>query len=236
MDTQSPTTIDIPSKSITILVSIYQAGAFLHAKIKNLLQIENFEDCWIVLLNCQDLHNESLIYADFVGQHPNVLEIKYSQHINLYPTWNDGIAITNSRYIMNSNVDDMLHPEYVRTCTRYLDENHDVSVVSSKVLMTDTPNQIWPEWDWCDQMPFHAYPLSSAGPCPVWRRSLHDKYGYFNDFRVIGDARMWEKWYAGGEKFGLIDKQLVLYLRNPHSLERRADPITGVSLRDLDLQ
>jgi len=137
---------------------------------------------------------------------------------------------------MNSNVDDMLHPDYVSLCTEYLDSHPDIAVVSSRVIMTDTPNQIYPDWEWCDEMPFHAYPQSTAGPCPVWRRSLHEKYGYFDNYRVIGDARMWEKWLAGGEKFGLLDKKLVLYLRNPNSLERRRDPTTGRSLRELDLQ
>ena len=236
MDTQSERINELPRKLITILIAIYEAGDFIKAKIQNLQQISTFDDCWIVLLNCLNKDHESEICRDFVRSNENVLEIRYSTHINLYPTWNHGIAITNSKYIMNSNVDDLLHPDYVRHCAEYLDDHNDIAVVSSRVLVTDTPNQLWPDWEWCDEMPFHTYPLSTAGPCPVWRRSLHDEYGYFGDYRVIGDARMWEKWLAGGEKFDLIDKKLVLYLRNPQSLERRHDPQTGLSLRELDLQ
>jgi len=236
MDTQPERTDKLPSKLITILVGIYDSRKFIEAKIRNLQQLTVFSDCWVVLLNCLDLGRESEIYADFVRDNDNVIEIRYSTHVHLYPTWNDGIVVTNSTYIMNSNVDDMLHPDYVSLCTEYLDSHPDIAVVSSRVIMTDTPNQIYPDWEWCDEMPFHAYPQSTAGPCPVWRRSLHEKYGYFDNYRVIGDARMWEKWLAGGEKFGLLDKKLVLYLRNPNSLERRRDPTTGRSLRELDLQ
>ena len=237
MDTQPSRVDELPSKSVTILVAIYNAKEFIKAKIENLQQLSTFDDCWVVLLNCLDNQNESEIYRDFVRSNDNVLEIKYGAHVNLYPTWNHGIAITNSKYIMNSNVDDMLHPVYASQCARYLDDNPDIAVVSSRVLMTDTPNQVDHNiWEWCDEMPFHPYPLSSAGPCPMWRRSLHEKYGYFGDYRVIGDARMWEKWLAGGEKFGLLDEKLVLYLRNQQSLERRCDPQTGIPLRELDLQ
>lgn len=237
MDTQPKRTNELPSKSVTILVAIYNAKDFIKAKIENLQQISAFDDCWIVLLNCLDNDKESETYRDFVRSNDNVLEIRYSTHINLYPTWNHGIAITNSKYIMNNNVDDQLHPEYVVKCAQYLDDNPDMAVVSSRILMTDIWNQSdHNKWKWCDEMPFHPYPSSTAGPCPMWRRSLHDKYGYFGDYRVIGDARMWEKWLAGGEKFGLLDEKLVLYLRTNQSLERRRDPQTGLLLRELDLQ
>lgn len=236
MDTQPSRTSELPKKLATILVGLYRSKDFIAAKIKDLQQLTAFDQCWIVLLNCQDLDGESRVYSDFVRDNDNVLEIKYTTHVNLYPTWNDGIAITNSKYVMNSNADDMLHPDYVNICAEYLDANEDTAIVSSRVLMTDVPNQLYPDWEWSDEMPFHPYPKSTAGPCPLWRRSLHDKYGYFDDYRVIGDARMWEKWLAGGEKFGLIDKKLVLYLRNPVSLERRNDPATGISLRELDLR
>jgi hypothetical protein len=57
----------------------------------------------------------------------------------------------------------------------------------------------------------------------MWRRSLHKKYGLFGDYRVIGDAKLWEKWYGGGVKFGTINKNMVLYLNHIDSLERRSN-------------
>lgn len=224
------------AKLITILVAIYEAGDYIRAKIENLQQLQQFQDCGIVLLNCQDKHKESLCYSRFLAENDNVLEIKYANHTKLYSTWNDGIRVTMSPYIMNSNVDDMLHPAYVKLCTEYLDEHPEISVVSSKVGITEEPNQIWPDWDIVENMPFLTYPDSTAGPCPVWRRELHKKYGLFDDrCGVISDALMWEKWFAGGEKFGLLDQRLVLYYRNNKSLERRKNS-DGEFLRDEDLR
>jgi hypothetical protein len=130
----------------------------------------------------------------------------------------------------------MLHPSYVKTCTDFLSVYEQVAAVSSRVLVTEIPNQIWPDWQSNDELPFVVYPKATAGPCPVWRRSLHDTYGYFDDrCEVVGDAIMWEKWVAGGEKFGLIDQKLTLYYKNALSLERRKDG-DGVSLIQKDLQ
>lgn len=224
MDSQSPGLTTIPHKLITILVALYEAGPFLRAKLQNLERLHHFDKCWVVLLNCENKHNEADLYTDYLSKYPNMMARQYNSYVSLYTSWNDGIMATNSTYIMNSNVDDMLHPAYVELCTDYLENNPDIAVVSSRVAITDEPNRVWPNWNSSEDMPFHAFPDSTAGPCPVWRRSLHAKYGMFDGrCRVIADGLIWEKWHEGGEKFGLLDKRLALYYRNPTSLERRRD-------------
>lgn len=224
MDTQPPRTDEIPQKSVTMLVSLYEARYFLKAKIENLRQLQDFSDCWVVLLNCQNKHGEDSYYSEFLRSNHNVLEIRYDHWVSLYRAWNDGIRATRSKYIMNSNVDDMLHPEYLRACTEFLDSHPDTAVVSTRVGLTRTPNQHRPDWTVDSDMPFYSFPLSTAGPCPMWRRELHHKYGLFcEQYQVISDGIMWDKWYAGGETFGLIDRRLALYYKNPRSLERRQD-------------
>lgn len=226
----------MPQHTITVLVSLYKAGKFIRAKINNLIQQTIIHDCQVVFLNCQNLDNEREAYVELLGDE-NFREIMYDSHRRLYPTWNDGIQCTQSKYVVNSNVDDMWHPKYLQYCTQYLDKHPEAACVSSGVLVTEIPNQDDPaQWRKYGKYPLATYPQSTAGPCPVWRRSLHDKYGWFGDYSVIGDARMWEKWNAGGEQFHLIKDFLVLYYASSNSLERRHDPDTGVLLRDLDLR
>ena len=235
MGTQPPRAGRAPKRTVTVLVALYKAGKFLETKLKDLASQTIFNECTVVLLNCQNLDKESSIYRPFMDKYPNVIEIVYKSHIKLYPTWNHGIRNTRSDYICNANVDDLWHPKYLEACVKFLNQNPDFAVVSSNILVADKPNQVWPNWIWVSRMPNRAYPLSTAGPCPVWRRKLHNKYGYFGDYACIGDAKIWEKWYAGGEKFGLIDKDLVLYYLSPQSLERRRNS-AGRLLRDIDLE
>lgn len=224
----------MPNKIVTILVALWKAGGFLEKKLINLKQQTFFSQCNIVLLNCQNHDNEAGIYVDFL-KHDNVTEIRYDEYTYLYPTWNDGIKSTESEFIMNSNADDMLHPEYVETCSHWLKTHPDFACVSTGVLLTYHPNQVYPNWEHQGNLPLDFYPNSTAGPCPLWRRSLHDKYGYFDPrCSTIGDTVMWEKWYAGGERFGLIKRDMVLYYAHSDSLERRVE--NGISLRDSDLK
>lgn len=222
--------------TITILVSLYKAGEYIEAKVKNLLQQSIIKSCQIVFLNCQNLDGEREYYKDYLCD--NVHEILYDQYVGLYKSWNDGILKYPSDYICNSNADDMWHPDYLKIMRNYLDSNKDIGIVNSRVLITNIKNQT-DHKTWSANLgtiPLKEYPLSTAGPCPVWRRSLHDEYGYFDDLLTIGDAIMWKKWFNNGVKFGNVDKPLVMYYASPMSLERRFDAATGKSYKQLDLE
>ena len=220
---------------VTVLIAIYKSGEYIDSKIKSIIQMQDFKDTEFIFLNCQNLHEESEKIKPLCLQYPNIKQLHFDQHVNLYMTWNAGIQLSNSEYITNYNADDQWHPKYIRKCVEYLDKNKDVAIVSTKVLKTYTPNQVHPNWSYHDRMPVYAYPLSSAGPSPMWRRSLHGVYGLVGDYRVIGDARFWEQLHAGNERFGLLEEDLVLYYVTSESLERRVDNITGHTYIDLDL-
>jgi glycosyltransferase involved in cell wall biosynthesis len=222
-------------RKVAILVAMYKASRFVDAKIENLKRQTILGDCNIVFLNCQNLENERNQYRSFLGG--NITEIVYSDHTGLYQTWNDGIKATESEYVVNANVDDMWHPEYLERLTTILDENQDHSVAYSHVKSTSQPNQFdQKEWNYKGGLSIKPFPQGTMGPCPVWRRSLHDKYGMFADTQVIGDALMWQKWRRGGEKFYQVQEPLVLYFNNPNSLERRCCPDSKLPLREVDLR
>lgn len=219
---------------LTILAALYKSGEFVQSRLQSIINQTVFDKCNLVILNCQNLHNEYDHYSHLLNR-TNITSIEYDTHKYLYDTWNDGINITSSDYIVNANADDQWHPQFAEKCINYLDENPQVSVISTGVLLTNIPNQIWPNWESQGEFPKYIYPASTAGPSPVWRRSLHEKYGLFESCAVIGDALAWERWVAGGEQFNLINEDLVLYYHNPMSLERRQTD-SGELFRDRDLR
>ena len=58
---------------------------------------------------------------------------------------------------------------------------------------------------------------------PMWRKSLHERYGLFNpwDFAAIADWEFWLRCAAGGARFMLLRERLGLYYRSPRSHNRR---------------
>ena len=59
------------------------------------------------------------------------------------------------------------------------------------------------------------------GPQPMWRKSVHNRHGYFDD--SLESAGDWEFWLrlAGTETFLHIDEILGLYLKSPNGVEHR---------------
>ena len=148
---------------LSILVALYKAGNFVQSKLQSIINQTIFDDCQLVILNCLNLDNERNIYEKYISL-PNVSVIEYNEYKYLYDTWNDGINITNSEYITNANVDDQWHPEFAEQCTNYLDNRHDISIVSTNILVTHIAHQLWPNWEYHDKFPQYVYPNSTAGP------------------------------------------------------------------------
>jgi hypothetical protein len=59
--------------------------------------------------------------------------------------------------------------------------------------------------------------------CPVWRKSLHNKYGYFDEkiYGPYADYEFWLRCMDDSTIFGLIDKVSVIYYLNPYGHNSR---------------
>ena len=116
----------------------------------------------------------------------------------------------------------------------YLDKNSDLSLVYADQLITTTPNDVFAttraenKWNW----PAYTYEQMKHGCCvgsqPMWKKSLHDRYGYFReDFLCAGDYEFWMRIGSYGEKMALIPAILGLYYFNPNGLEHSAPGRAG---------
>ena len=110
---------------------------------------------------------------------------------------------------------------------RTLDQNPEIGLVYADVILTRTENETFekrtpartyhcPEYN-------REYLVTTCyiGPHPMWRKSIHDWYGYFDkSFVVSGD---WEFWLRIAEDTGFlhIPDCLGLYLINPDSIEHK---------------
>jgi hypothetical protein len=62
------------------------------------------------------------------------------------------------------------------------------------------------------------------GCMPVWRKSMHDKSGLFDEnLKYAGDWDMWLRAVKDGSKFLKIDEILGLYYLNPEGLSTNSE-------------
>jgi hypothetical protein len=71
---------------------------------------------------------------------------------------------------------------------------------------------------------------------PMWRRSLHERYGLFNpwDFGAVADWEFWLRCASRGARFTLLREPLGLYFLSPWSHNRRL-PVDAARARVMDM-
>jgi len=56
----------------------------------------------------------------------------------------------------------------------------------------------------------------------MWRRSLHDRFGMFDEtYKIAGDWEFWARCAKGGATLAYLPEPVGLYWSRPNSLERR---------------
>ena len=128
----------------------------------------------------------------------------------IYSAWNAAIRTSTGEYITNANSDDRLARWGIEKLAHQLDVRPEIGVVYADVdKVTDLSggfDHAWRSgyfkwWEGEDQFETLKSGLFFLGPMPMWRKSLHDKYGYFDEqFHSAGDYEFWLR-LSATEKF-----------------------------------
>ena len=223
------------SHRITIITSVFDAGDLLEPFIENVLQQSVFYDCLWYLVCCNDslTHSDELICHNLAAEYPdNVRFYHLNPDPGIYGVWNYVVKQCDTEYITNANVDDRLHPKCIERHVQVLDENPDIDLTYCYNKCSFDTNKSF------DDIPDYArYPTAEFSPKamlrgnlphnhPVWRKSLHDRFGFFDT--SLFSAADWEFWLrcvVGGAKFRLIPETLGLYYWNPGGISTNPETV-----------
>jgi glycosyltransferase involved in cell wall biosynthesis len=223
----SGTADDKSSIRVSAIVSTYNSERFIRGCIEDLVNQTLYQkgELEIVVVNSGSGQNEEAVVREFQNKYINILYLRTQERETVYAAWNRGIKAASGRYITNANTDDRHRQDALELMAGVLDQKPGIGLVYADVLISETENETFEKhtpaghFRWLD---FDREKLSVGcfiGPQPMWKKSLHDEYGYFNEtFTSSGD---WEFWLriAGGTDFLHIREFLGLYLRSPESLE-----------------
>lgn len=235
----------------TLVTSVFQSDEFLQGFINNTVQLDGYEsgliDQVFVVANMTD--HERILLHDLLVSRTNVILFWNRKDPGLYNCWNLGIRVARRRYVSNANVDDLRDPAHVTTLLICLEMHPEVHVAATAlnpfykfpvdgVLPDDRPG-------WYADLSGHfglfdlahlstkedglygLDPHNIPHCMPVWRRSIHDRYGWFNEARygTFADWAFWMKSMRNGESGYLIPDALSFYFVNPNSHNRRGNEL-----------
>ena len=215
---------------LTCLLSTYHDLPLLYGRLDNLLtQDVEMEVIVIAEKRSKELevieewcsHNP-YHSIDYPGNPPLWL-IKTDGIPTLYDAWNMGLEKAEGEYITNVNTDDRLYPGALKKMIDVLDNNPDYGLVYPDVdRVAEIDGEPFAQFNWAEGDLNILLGGCFLGPMPMWRRSLHDKYGLFDGgYHSSGDYEFWLRLAKDGVKFYHLKEVMGAYFDRKESIEHR---------------
>ena len=213
---------------VSAIVSAYYAEKFIKNRLENLLMQDPIPQI-VVIAKSGGVEEKTAQEAQVDWYSHDVIKLISTQGTpTIYEAWNMGIKAAKGEYVTNANCDDKFNPGALKRMAQIMDDNPDIGVVFSNVYVehVDGKGNNWKRIS--DETGPWKNPIDTLidrcviGPMPMWRKSLHDEYGYFDEqYRHAADYEMWLRFAFGGAGFYYIDETLGVYLKRKDSDEHR---------------
>jgi Glycosyl transferase family 2 len=199
---------------ISILTSIYKGEKYLKGFFESFLNISNLNEVELILIHNDPDIEETNIVNEYKNEIPNIIYTEVPRE-DVYASWNRAIKLSTGKYLAMWSVDDRRLPDSLGKQAEILEKNKDCMIVSGnyyKVFKYGDTNGYLKK-DPVKQSLFNKVPKFNNGCFLMWRKSVHDKVGYFDEqFKIGGD---WEFWCRVTNNFKALPCNTILgyYLR-----------------------
>jgi len=226
VDLDSVSLTELPK--ISFITSMYNDEQFVEGFLEDITNQTIFKDkCELILVNCASEQKEEELIKPWLEKYPdNIKYIKLDEDPGIYGAWNLAIKESTGAFISNANLDDRKSPKFAETLAKFLYLNEDVDCVYTENLVTQKPHetfqqntangQAYPSEDFSIEALLRGNPPHCM---PMWRKSLHDKNGWFEDkYRSAGDWDFWLRCAFNGSVYKKFGEPLGLYYFNPEGI------------------
>lgn len=211
---------------VSAIVSTYNSEAFIRGCLED-LEAQTLRDrLEIIVIDSASPQNEQAIVREYQQRFDNIIYLRTEEREGVYQAWNRGVRLASGKYLTNANTDDRHRPDAFERMVHTLEAMPDIALVYADVLITEIENEVladchpvgrysWLDWD----RQALLYQGCFMGPQPMWRRSIHEEYGLFDEsFVTSGDYEFWLR-ISQTNDFFHIPEVLGLYLKSPTSIE-----------------
>ena len=175
---------------------------------------------------------KNLIIGEYLVKYPyNIVYKKLDKDPGIYGTWNEALELATGEFITNANLDDRKAPNSLECHALALVADPDLSLVYADSFITAAPNETY-EKNSSEGRKYNFEQFSKESMLrgnqphnnPMWRKSLHDKYGFFNDkYRSAGDWEFFLRCAFEGEEYKKLTECLGLYYFNPKGVSTNTE-------------
>lgn len=216
---------DIPK--ISLVTSVFKADDYIEQLMEDITRQTIFEEkCEWIILNVDPPGSEKdeEVIMKYVERYPNnIIYKRLEEDPGIYDTWNMGIKMASGEFVTNVNCDDRRRVDGLEQQAKMLVSHEDADLVYNDSYLVHEPNIMYEDVPHdCSRYQFEQFSKEAMlrgnlpHNNPMWRRDLHEKYGYFNQhYKSAGDWDFWLRCTFGGAKFVKHPEILGVYYFNP---------------------
>lgn len=219
---------------VSAIVSVYNSEKFIKGCLDDLLNQTLYKNgnLEIIVVNSGSEQNEEKIILDYKNKYDNIIYIKTEQRETIYQAWNRAIKIAKGKFITNANTDDRHSKIAFEKMLNAFQMNPAIDVVYADEFVTNIPNDTFDSKTkkkiirWSNFVKEFLLFGCFIGPHPMWKKSLHDKFGYFDEsLNVVGDYEFWLR-ISHDAMFYHLNEILGLYYYSENSVEHKNKKLT----------
>lgn len=129
------------TKSISILLPVYNAGSFLNDTLMSLIQ-QNFDDFEIICIDDCSTDNSYEILEKFKKNYPDkVVLLKNEKNLGIVGTLNKGFEKARGKYIARMDADDISHPQRLKKQFSYMEKHPEIGICGCQVYKFGATNR-----------------------------------------------------------------------------------------------
>lgn len=243
-------------KKITLITSMFNGEKYLESFIEDIVCSSFFNELELLIFDVSKNNNCLKILIKYLRHCKNIVYMRLNSDPGLYDIWNLGVFLSSAEVVGNANIDDRRHALQLEALYDYLVVNPDVFLASTHVIpmndfLSDKNIQAkivenhyfsWMSGEYSIEQMFDLDSNPVQSRCiphcmPLWRKSLHSFFGYFNEslYKSAADYEFWLRSMHGGVRFHVVPIPASFYYINPESYMRQDDSHLHVAKKMYDI-
>ncbi len=183
---------------ISVIVSTYNSLEFIRECLEDLERQTLIGQMEIIVVDAASPQHERSVIEEFQERFGNIVYIRTSKRITVYAAWNLAIRASEGKYITPFSTNDRLRKDAYEILVRALENNQNIPLVYGDTYVTQVPHETFESHTRCDEWRWPEYSFEDllyncrVGPHPMWRRTIHETIGYFDEeYKALGDQDLW---------------------------------------------
>ena len=214
----------------SLFCSLYKGEKFIQGYIEDVLAQSIFKDIEFIFLDCNSPENEKDFIIPLTKEYSNIKYHRLDNDPGLYAAWNIAVKICSSKIIGNWNVDDRKNSCGIELLLKKIIKYPEIDMIYGFTYVSKIANEKYDDNSFQEIYPYLPHSIenllknNSPHCMPLWRKDLHEKFGYFDEnYKCASDGDMWLRFSVGGAIIGLMNHPVGLYYQNPTG--RSTDPM-----------